>query len=93
MSNTICGRVNAVVAAKGVGYYTYYAVMDDNSRIKLRRSCRPFPYPRAYLYNKEVCSGNKSELSRYWTFGQAPSSYVKEYLIRHFDVFHLREES
>jgi hypothetical protein len=79
-------NVKGVIVDEAKGWYTYRVILDRDELVVLRKSRRL--YPKAFIYSEQVCSGNKAEISKYWTFGKAPSSYVKDKLLRAYTIHH-----
>jgi len=62
------------------GMWQYVAITSEGEQVIRKQATRQ--YANAYQYNDAVCSGNKNGLTRYFTFGKAPSPYYKDKLVK-----------
>jgi hypothetical protein len=79
-------EITKVTASPREGGWVYEAHWADGTTEELRRSMRPGKYPKAFLYSRKVTSGNKSGLRLFFTFGQRPSQYYRQHLVREFPI-------
>jgi hypothetical protein len=68
------------VEAKRIGehYWQYIAYMHDGTSEMIRKKATRL-YDCAFYYNRRVCGGNKTGLTRYFSFGKNPSSHYRDY--------------
>lgn len=79
-------RITKVTASPLKRGWLYTAHLADGTTEELRRSMRSGKYPKAFQYSREVASGNKSGLKLFFTFGQRPSAYYRQHLVREFPI-------